>query len=196
MADGIKLIVGLGNPGAEYANTRHNVGAWFVQRFAETAQLSLRLDTKLSGSLAKVTMNDQSFYLFIPSTFMNDSGQAVAAASRFYKIQPNEILVAHDELDFPPGKVRIKENGGHGGHNGLRDIIQYLSTQDFYRLRIGIGHPGHKDHVTPFVLSRPTPSEREKLMISIEEALSIIPDLIAGKFQEAMKQLHGKTDGI
>ena len=187
MSDGIKLIVGLGNPGAEYANTRHNVGAWFVARLADQAQQTLRKENKFYGLVAKLNR----CWLLKPTTFMNESGQAVAALAHFYKIQPQEILIAHDELDFPTGKIRLKEHGGHGGHNGLRNIIQQLGTVDFYRLRIGIGHPGHKDRVTPYVLSEPSKTVRSHLITAIDMGVKIIPDLIDGKFQQAMQELHG-----
>ncbi len=196
MPDGIKLIVGLGNPGEEYAATRHNVGAWFVQKLSEKINQPLKRENKLLGFAAKAAVEDHPYYLFIPTTYMNESGQAVAAIARFYKIEPKEILVAHDELDFPAGKIRLKENGGHAGHNGLRDIIQHLGTHDFYRLRIGIGHPGHKDRVTPYVLSKPSQSDREHILKSFEECLPWISDLVRGEVQKVMKELHGKTDGI
>ena len=136
MAAGIKLIVGLGNPGAEYAKTRHNVGAWFVDQLAESAQQTLRNEAKFFGLVARVTMAGESCWLLQPTTYMNDSGQAIQAIAKFYKIKPEEILVAHDELDFPVGKVRIKENGGHGGHNGLRDTIAHLHANNFQSQKV------------------------------------------------------------
>src|SRR3990167_2011632 len=149
-------MVGLGNPGPEYAQTRHNVGACFVEQVAKQENQILRKETKFSGRTACITLANQPCWLFQPIIFMNESGQAVVAVARFYKIAPEEILVAHDELDFPAGTIRFKENGGHGGHNGLRDLIAHLGSKNFWRLRIGIGHPRHKDHVTPYVLSAPS----------------------------------------
>lgn len=190
MAEGIKLIVGLGNPGAEYANTRHNVGAWFVEQLANRESQTLRKEIKFFGFVARIANATHQCWLLNPITFMNDSGKAVAALSRFYKISTEEILVAHDELDFPAGKVRLKENGGHGGHNGLRDIIQRLGNNNFYRLRIGIGHPGHKDRVTPYVLSNPSKNDKVLIQEGIDSTMSFIPDLLNGEFQKVMKQLH------
>lgn len=194
MAAGIKLIVGLGNPGAEYAKTRHNVGAWFVGQLAESAQQTLRNEAKFFGLVARVTMAGESCWLLQPTTYMNDSGQAIQAIAKFYKIKPEEILVAHDELDFPVGKVRIKENGGHGGHNGLRDTIAHLHANNFYRLRIGIGHPGHKDHVTPYVLGEPSRGDKELIINAIDAALRTVPDLIGGDLQRAMRTLHEENN--
>ncbi len=186
MADGIKLIVGLGNPGVDYAKTRHNVGMWFVDAIAAEFDETFKKEAKFFGFFRKTS----TYCLLIPTTFMNDSGKAVAAVAKFYKISPTEILVVHDELDFPVGQVRLKSGGGHGGHNGLRDIIQHLGSNNFYRLRIGIDHPGHKDRVTPYVLSAPNKKDREEIMLSINLALRLIPDLIAGKFQKVMRELH------
>ncbi len=186
----IKLIVGLGNPGAEYANTRHNVGAWFIEQLAEQSQQTLRPENKFRGLFTSITVDGNKCYLLEPTTYMNESGQSVNAVAKFYKIEPNEILIAHDELDFPAGTVRIKETGGHGGHNGLRDIINHLHTKDFYRLRIGIGHPGHKDKVTPYVLGRPSNHDYELIQQSISESLSALPDLVSGDFNKAMRTLH------
>lgn len=189
MADGIKLIVGLGNPGPEYAATRHNVGAWLVAQLADSKNLSLAPEKKFFGLTAKATQNGVAYWLLNPTTYMNDSGRAVVALANFYKITPAEILVAHDELDFPAGDIRLKQGGGHGGHNGLRDIIECLGP-DFYRLRIGIGHPGHRDQVTPYVLSAPSSSDKKLILQSIDNVLTIIPDLIEGHFQKAMQTLH------
>ena len=190
MSNKIKLIVGLGNPGSEYAKTRHNVGAWFVDALAEQHQLTLRSETKFRGSIAKLTANECACWLLKPSTYMNESGQSVLAFAHFYKIPPDSILVTHDELDFDPGTIRIKESGGHGGHNGLRDIIRHLKTDNFFRLRIGIGHPGAKDRVTPYVLGNPIQTDQEKIAESIKEGLNVVPDLIGGNIQKAFKLLH------
>lgn len=184
--DRIKLIVGLGNPGDEYTNTRHNVGAWFAQALADQENQPLQKENKFYGFLAKLN----HCWLLKPSTYMNESGQAVAALARFYKIKPQEILVAHDELDFPAGTIRLKESGGHGGHNGLRNIIQHLGTNNFYRLRIGIGHPGQKDRVTPYVLSPPSKNDQVAILTAIEKGISIVHKLMKGEFQKAMRDLH------
>lgn len=190
MPAAIKLIVGLGNPGAEYAKTRHNVGAWFVQRFAEQAGVSLHSETKFHGLIAKTMVDGHPCYILQPTTFMNESGRAIGAVARFYKIAPEDILVVHDELDFPAGTVRIKNSGGHGGHNGLRDTINHLHSKDFLRLRIGIGHPGHKDRVTPYVLSAPSKSDREKILTSIDEGMAVVSDLVNGDIERAFLYLH------
>ncbi len=190
MASAIQLIVGLGNPGAEYENTRHNVGAWFVKQLAEQENTTLKFESKFHGAVAKVSTFANPCWLLIPSTYMNESGRALAAITRFYKIPPESILVAHDELDFSAGTVRLKNGGGHGGHNGLRDIINHLHSKDFYRMRIGIGHPGHKDRVSPYVLSAPSKNDRELILQSIDEGLRTIADLSAGEFEKAMHYLH------
>ena len=190
MAARIKLIVGLGNPGAEYAKTRHNVGAWFVESLAEQKNQQLRKENKFFGLVAKINIDDHPCWLFEPTTYMNESGKAVAAIAKFYKIAPQEILIAHDELDFPAGTTRLKENGGHGGHNGLRDIIQCLGAHDFYRLRIGIGHPGYKDRVTPYVLSEPSRGDKELIVNATDGITRFLPDLIGGEIQKVMRELH------
>lgn len=186
----IKLIVGLGNPGAEYANTRHNVGAWFVDAIAAAHNATFKKEKKFFGDLAKVNFASDECYLLKPATFMNDSGQSVQAIAHFYKIKPEEILVAHDEIDFPIGQVRIKKGGGHGGHNGLRDIMERLSTADFFRLRIGVSHPGHKDRVSSHVLGAPSKKDKAAIDDSIIEALRILPDLVAGETDKVMRELH------
>jgi peptidyl-tRNA hydrolase, PTH1 family len=186
----IQLIVGLGNPGAEYADTRHNVGAWFVEALAAQSGDTLRSETKFRGIVAKTTAFNTPCWLLNPSTYMNESGQSVIAIALFYKIPPQSILVVHDELDFPAGTIRIKASGGHGGHNGLRDITRHLKTNEFYRLRIGIGHPGDKDRVTPYVLGRPSRSDQQEIQQSIDEGLMAIDDLVAGNFQKAFQFLH------
>ncbi|WP_100622547.1 aminoacyl-tRNA hydrolase [Candidatus Coxiella mudrowiae] len=186
MANGIKLIVGLGNPGNEYAGTRHNAGAWFVEALANQKQQSLRKENKFYGLIGKWNR----CWLFKPSTYMNESGLALAAVTQFYKLIPQEILVAHDELDFPAGDIRLKENGGHGGHNGLRNIIQHLGTANFYRLRIGIGHLGHRDRVIPYVLTPPSKNDRSAILAAIKKGLSIVEELVIGEFQKAIRDLY------
>ncbi len=187
----VKLIVGLGNPGPEYANTRHNAGALFVEQLADRMHCPLSPDRKYFGLTGKFSHKGQDVRLLIPTTFMNRSGQAVGALANFFRIQPNEILVAHDELDIPPGTCKLKQGGGHGGHNGLRDIIASLGNQNnFYRLRLGIGHPGHSSQVTGYVLGRAPRSEQDLIDSTIDFALGVLPDILEGQFSRAMQQLH------
>jgi peptidyl-tRNA hydrolase, PTH1 family len=187
----IKLIVGLANPGPEYQNTRHNAGEWLIQELARQHQTSLTPQSKYFGHTGKIFLASSEVHLLIPSTFMNLSGKAVSALANFYKILPEQILIAHDELDIDPGTARIKQGGGHGGHNGLRDIIQALgNSKDFFRLRIGIGHPGHKSQVSNYVLSKPSISDREKINAAIDESLRVIDYLTRGELDLAQNQLH------
>lgn len=189
----VKLIVGLGNPGPEYDQTRHNAGALFVERVASAQGVSLSSDRKFFGLTGKFTHQGQDVRLLIPTTYMNRSGQAVAALAGFYRIPPEAILVAHDELDMPPGVAKLKKGGGHGGHNGLRDIIAQLGNQNgFYRLRLGIGHPGHSSQVSGYVLGRAPQAEREKLDASIDFALGVLPDILVGDWTRAMQRLHSQ----
>ena len=187
----IQLIVGLGNPGPEYDQTRHNAGALFVERLADQQRTSLSLDKKYFGLTGKFSHQGRDVRLLIPTTYMNRSGQAVAALANFFRIEPDAILVAHDELDLAPGVARLKKGGGHGGHNGLRDIIAQLgNNHGFYRLRLGIGHPGHSSMVSGFVLSRAPRSEQELLDASIDNAFSALPEILAGDWNKAMLKLH------
>lgn len=189
----MRLIVGLGNPGPDYAQTRHNAGFWFVDALALEQGSTWSAQGKLFGSTAQLTLDGQKIILFKPSTFMNESGKAVRAAMQFYKIEPAEMLVAHDELDIEAGDVRLKFDGGHGGQNGLRDIIKVLGGDGkFHRLRIGIGHPGHKDRVTGHVLGRPNATETSAMLDAIIEARRVLPLAISGKFSDAMTALHTK----
>lgn len=189
----IQLIVGLGNPGPEYEQTRHNAGALFVERVASAQGVNLAVDKKYFGLLGKFSHQGRDVRLLIPTTYMNRSGQSVAALANFFRIPPAAILVAHDELDMPPGTARLKLGGGHGGHNGLRDIIAQLGNQNaFYRLRLGIGHPGDKNLVSGFVLGRAPRSEQEKLEASIDFALGVLPDMLAGDWTKAMQKLHSQ----
>jgi PTH1 family peptidyl-tRNA hydrolase len=191
MADPIRLIVGLGNPGAEYEQTRHNAGAWLVERLARQEGISLSPDKKFFGLSGKGRIAGQECFLLLPTTFMNRSGQSVAALANFYKIKPNEILVAHDELDMPAGVAKFKTGGGHGGQNGLRDIIAQLGNQkDFHRLRVGIGHPGDKSLVTGHVLGRASKAEQPSIDHVIDEAICVLPDAISGDLAKAMNRLH------
>jgi PTH1 family peptidyl-tRNA hydrolase len=187
---GLRLIVGLGNPGAEYLRTRHNAGFWFVDALASGQGERFGFDGKLHGETCKVRIGSQSVWLLKPSTFMNKSGIAVASALRYYKIEPDECLVAHDELDLDPGTVRMKFDGGHGGQNGLRDIIAHLGHAKFHRLRVGIGHPGHKDRVTSWVLGRPSEKDEDAIIDGIAGALDVLPLVVDGQFDKAMQQLH------
>jgi PTH1 family peptidyl-tRNA hydrolase len=187
---GLRLIVGLGNPGPEHARTRHNAGFWFIDALAESQRVRFGLESKLFGETAKVELGDRSIWLLRPATYMNLSGKSVTAALRYWKIEPEECLVAHDELDLPPGTARLKFDGGHGGQNGLRDTIALLGHGRFHRLRIGIGHPGHKDKVTPWVLGRPGKDDEAAIRRAIEDALWVLPLAVAGDFNEAMKRLH------
>lgn len=192
MASSISLIVGLGNPGREYEQTRHNAGFFFVDEVARRHGGSLKPEKKFFGEVGKVSVGGQDIWLLKPDTFMNRSGQAVVALANFYKISPEAILVAHDELDLEPGVLRLKQGGGHGGHNGLRDIIAKTGSKEFWRLRLGIGHPGHSSQVTGFVLGKPSSDERIELDRAIDRALDELPDIIAGEQQKAMNRLHSK----
>ncbi len=187
----IKLIVGLGNPGAEYARTRHNVGIWFIDAVANAWQAQFKAEKKFFSDVAKANIDGHDCYLLKPMTFMNDSGKAVLAACQFYKIDPSEMLIAHDELDFPAGEARIKQNGGHGGHNGLRDIIEKLGgAHNFLRFRIGIAHPGQKEHVTSHVLGAPSKQDKALIDDAIIDGLRILPDLVNGQTEKAIRDLH------
>jgi PTH1 family peptidyl-tRNA hydrolase len=191
VTDKIKLVVGLGNPGAEYENTRHNAGAQFVEELAHHLNCSLKADKKFHGLCGKTSISGQDLWLLIPTTFMNLSGQAVQALANFYKISINEILVVHDELDLNPGIARFKKGGGHGGQNGLRDIINKMSGQkDFYRLRLGIGHPGDKHRVVSHVLGKAPQKEREMTQAAIDEARREIDSTVKGDWAGAMNRLH------
>ncbi|MDC9606296.1 aminoacyl-tRNA hydrolase [Xenorhabdus griffiniae] len=187
----IKLIVGLANPGAEYAQTRHNAGAWFVDLLAQRHNQSLKEESKFFGYTARINMNGQDIRLLVPTTFMNLSGKSVLALAGFYRIQPDEILVAHDELDLPPGMAKMKLGGSNGGHNGLKDIQNKLGNNpNFHRLRIGIGHPGDKNKVVGFVLGKPPASEQKLIDDAIDEALRCTDILIQDGMSKAINRLH------
>lgn len=187
----LKLIVGLGNPGREYADTRHNAGAWFVQRLADRMHCPLVSDKKLGAAIGRLQQGDTDVRLAIPDSYMNVSGKPVAAICNFFKIEPQQLLVAHDEIDLPPGTGRFKFDGGAGGNNGLKDIIRCLGNRrDFYRLRIGVGHPGSADRVSGYVLGKPSSDERTCIDRVIDEALHTAPDAIAGDWPRAMKTLN------
>ena len=187
---GLRLIVGLGNPGPEHARTRHNAGFRFVDVLADKAGARFGLESKLFGETAKVDIAGQSVWLLKPATFMNLSGKSVTAALRYWKIEPEEALLAHDELDLAPGTARLKFDGGHGGQNGLRDTMRLLGHGRFHRLRIGIGHPGHKDKVTPWVLGKPGRDDEAGILRAIDDAIDVLPLAVAGDFNEAMKRLN------
>lgn len=188
----LKLIVGLGNPGPEYAATRHNAGQWFVEALSQKYGIRLTNEPKYHGHTGRGTVQGQDLRLLIPTTFMNLSGQSVGALATFFKIMPDEILVAHDELDLLPGSIRLKTGGGHGGHNGLRDIIRALANHNtFHRLRIGIGHPGDASKVAGFVLTKAPSSEQSLIERALDEAVSLSDDMVAGKIPLAMNKLNG-----
>ncbi|OBX05357.1 peptidyl-tRNA hydrolase [Gallibacterium genomosp. 3] len=188
----IKLIVGLGNPGSKYADTRHNAGEWLIERITRRFNLTLKDENKFFGKTAIATISGQDVRLLIPTTFMNLSGKSVGALASFYRILPEEILVIHDELDLPPGSVKLKLSGGHGGHNGLKDIIaQLANSKNFYRLRVGIGHPGDKNLVASYVLSKPSPQDQTLIDKALDEAESCIEILIKDGIDKAMNRLNG-----
>ena len=186
----LRLIVGLGNPGAEHLRTRHNAGFWFADALAQRESARFGMESKLRGETAKISIGGDPVWLLKPITFMNASGASVGAALRYWKIAPEEMLVAHDDLDLPPGTARLKFDGGHGGQNGLRDLFAHIGHGKFHRLRIGIGHPGHKDRVTSWVLGKPSASDEAAILRSIAEALNVLPLAVEGRFEAAMKQLH------
>jgi PTH1 family peptidyl-tRNA hydrolase len=186
----IQLIVGLANPGKEYAATRHNVGAWWLQALCDQNHINLQAQSKLQAVIGQGSLQQAKFRCAIPTTYMNHSGQAVAKISQYFDIPAEEILVVHDELDFAPGVIRLKFAGGHGGHNGLRDIIPQLGSEKFHRLRIGIGHPGNKDLVADYVLGNPSKHDQKIIETAIQDSLNLLPAILAGDWQTAMNQLH------
>ena len=187
----IKLIVGLANPGAEYAATRHNAGAWYVDLLAERHNQSLKEEAKFFGYTARINLAGEDVRLLVPTTFMNLSGKAVSAMATFFRIAPDEILVAHDELDLPPGVAKFKLGGGHGGHNGLKDIINKLGNNpDFHRLRVGIGHPGDKNKVVGFVLGKPPASEQKLIDDAVDEAARCTEVWLKEGLTKATNRLH------
>ena len=188
--DTIKLIVGLGNPGKEYERTRHNAGYWWVDAIAAARRATWKKETKFSGWTTRVDEDGAEFLLLKPSTYMNESGRSVSAVMRFFKIEPGQMLVVHDELDLPPGAVKMKRGGGTGGHNGLTDIADSLDSKDFWRLRIGIGHPGDKDLVADYVLDKARRVEQDAIDPPFERSLELLPRLAKGKVIDAMTWLH------
>jgi len=190
LTDGIKLIVGLGNRGSQYDDTRHNVGFWLVRSLAKDYEVEFRLETKFKALISTPTISEQKSILFLPETFINLSGDPVGKVVRFYKIPVSSILVVHDELDFMPGVVKIKQGGGANGHNGVQNIIDHLGDNSFWRIRIGIGKAKFKDDAANYVLSRPSRSECQKINDAIARAIIVIPKLIVGDFSTAMLELH------
>jgi len=188
----LKVIVGLGNPGSKYTETRHNAGFWFIEEVARKYGATFRPDKKFHGEVAKVTVEGKDIWLLKPDTFMNRSGLATQSLLSFYRITAEQLLVAHDEIDLPPGTTKIKSGGGHGGHNGLRDIISQLASKDFYRLRIGVGHPGSKDQVVDYVLRRASQDDQISIDRDIDDAVAVMPDLASGALEQAMQKLHSK----
>ena len=191
---GLFLIVGLGNPGPKYSQTRHNAGFWFMDALHKGIDTGFRSQTKVSAEICRTRLFETDCILAKPTVFMNHSGQAVRAMMDYYRITAENLLVAYDELDLPAGTIRLKKGGGHGGHNGMRDIFRHLDSTDFMRLRIGIGHPGFKDAVTGYVLSRPSAGQEQLMMHSIGDAVSVMPDLLAGNVSKATKDLHTADD--
>lgn len=188
----LKVIVGLGNPGSKYTETRHNAGFWFVEELAAASGNSFRPEKKFHGELTKVSIAGNDIWLLKPDTFMNRSGLAVKSLMSFYRLKPENLLVAHDEIDLPPGTIKLKTGGGHGGHNGLRDIISHLGTKDFHRLRVGVGHPGNKDDVVDYVLRRPSHDDRSMIDQSVSNARDVMTILAEGSLEKAMHKLHTK----
>jgi PTH1 family peptidyl-tRNA hydrolase len=190
----IQLIAGLANPGSEYEHTRHNAGAWFVQEIVNSLNIRLRMEAKYHGLHGLAKIHDESCHLLIPTTFMNLSGQSVRACMSYHKIPADAILIAHDEIDLPVGTVKLKFDGGDGGHNGLKDIIRHLNTKQFYRLRIGVGRPTHSKDVVDYVLESPSKADRLKIDDAILRAIHALPLIMSGETQKAMQKLHTETE--
>ena len=188
----IRLLVGLGNPGPEYEATRHNAGFWFIDEVARAWRVNLQPERSYFGLAARANLAGGPVWLLEPMTFMNLSGKSVAALARFFKIAPNEILVAHDELDLMPGQVKMKLGGSHAGHNGLKDIQAQLGSADFWRLRLGIGHPGVKAEVVDYVLRKPISEQREAIDKSIEQSITAVPLMLEGEMERALMKVHAK----
>ena len=186
----IKLFVGLGNPGFEYQGTRHNAGFWWIDALAEQLKVSLQPDAKLQALMARTQIKGETLWLLAPQTFMNLSGKSVAGLAKFFKIAPENILVVHDELDVTPGEAKLKKGGSHAGHNGLRDIHAQLGSDQYWRLRLGIGHPGDKAEVVNWVLKKPAPDQREAIHACIDRTLKAVPDLLAGEMDKATRLIH------
>ena len=188
----IRLIAGLGNPGPRYQATRHNAGFWFADALAQALGGQFRVSTRFHGECCEIMEVGRACWILKPDVFMNRSGQAVAALAGFYKLAARQILIVHDELDLPPGTVRLKQGGGNGGHNGLRSVTESLGSGDFARLRIGIGHPGHRDLVTDYVLTKPSQQDRQAIEAAVADAITVMPEVFSGKLERAMHKLHTK----
>lgn len=189
----VRLIVGLGNPGPEHKQTRHNAGFWFVDRITEQHHCRLKYEARFHGEVGRCELRGHDCHLQKPSTYMNRSGQAVVALTHFFRIPRDEVLVVHDELDLPAGVVRLKRGGGHGGHNGLRDLIAHLGGNDFLRLRLGIGHPGNRDQVIDYVLQRPSKQDCDLIQEAMDQAMEVMPLAVSGELERAMHKLHSKS---
>lgn len=191
---GISLIAGLGNPGSQYTTTRHNVGFWFLERLQREYQVSFSLQKKFKAEVGTFVYEGRNVRVVAPTTFMNLSGQSVAPLASFYRVDPSEILVVHDELDLSPGIARLKIGGGHGGHNGLRDIVQKLGSKAFLRLRIGIGHPGSASAVSGYVLKRPSISDQKLIENSLDDTIRVFAQILSGDYAKAMNTLHTESE--
>ena len=190
----IALIAGLGNPGPGYKGTRHNAGFWFIDELSQHYSLDFKLESRFQGEVANAQIKGLPIRVLQPVTFMNESGQSVASLMRYFAIEPGSLLVVHDDLDLEPGVARLKEGGGHGGHNGLRDLIRHLDSNDFVRLRLGIGHPGHPDDVTDYVLHAPPAGQRSAILDAVSRAVALIEPMINGDHAAVMNELHRADD--
>lgn len=186
----IALIIGLANPGDRYKDTRHNAGSWFVETLLSAHSESLKTESKFFSGHAQITIDSHIIRVAIPTTYINESGKAAQALMQFFKIKPENTLIAYDDLDLPAGTIRLKQGGGSGGHNGLKSLIQHLGTQDFNRLRIGIGHPGVGKDVVNYVLGNPSVDDKIGIMTAIDKSIKVLPLLVQGQFEKAMTQLH------
>jgi PTH1 family peptidyl-tRNA hydrolase len=186
----IKLICTLGNPGDQYAQTRHNAGFWFLGKLSSAENFGLNLNNRFKSLVSEFRHNGRVVRVIAPQTYMNKSGEALVPFANFYQVVPEEILVVHDEIDLLPGITKFKTGGGHGGHNGLRDIVRLLGSMDFHRLRVGVGHPGDKTKVVSYVLNRPTPAEAQLIDASLDKAIAVTPKILDGDFAAAMNELH------
>ncbi len=192
MSNPIRLVVGLGNPGPEYQETRHNAGFWFVDLIARRHNGQFKKESKFFGDACRVTVGGGECWLLKPATFMNRSGQSVSSLARYFKIPLDQVLVAHDELDLPAGSVRLKQGGGAAGHNGLRDIVSAMDGSDFWRLRIGINHPGDSSQVVDYVLKNPSREDASAILSALEAAADAFPEIVRGEYQRVMNRLHQK----
>ncbi len=193
MAQALRLLVGLGNPGSKYAETRHNAGFWFAEELARRLNVRLTSNAKFFARTAQCRAQGLPFLLCTPNTFMNRSGQTVGAIARFYKLEPEQIVVVHDDIDLPPGTVKLKQGGGHGGNNGVRDIIAHLGNREFGRIRLGIGHPGDRNEVIDYVLKRPSAQDTCDIKDAIEQTLNEIESIVVGDWAKAMNVLHTRN---